>query len=329
MRLFWLALVAAAGCGRLGFDAGAPGGDAGPLVEVAPRVCETSRWPGATFATSDVDLAVAQTPLGAAVLWVPTAGGPTLGASIGADWQLAPGAGAVVKDGAWSSIASAYVDDMVVFAVTDGDVKLDRVGADFTGDVELTCPIGTHVGGPPLDARRPRPHLPGHARQRPDRDPAGRVAHRTRLHDRRRDEPVRRHVGGVGRQHCDHRVVDQRHLLRRRGHGYGDGRHAAAEPGSMRRAEPGIRRCVGTCWRSRGRPASRWCVARPRHSTRSTATVLAPAAAAPHVAFDGVHFGIELSRRERHARGRRPDARRTLPLGRADAALPRTTRTTS
>lgn len=119
--------VSLAGCGRLGFDGFGDGDDPEPgtnqTVGVddgsarAPFECEAVTF--ATANTSDVDLAVATTPTGASVFWVPSATGSLRGFDIAAaDRSASPIT--VVRSGPYDQTSVAFVDGRLIATARNG-----------------------------------------------------------------------------------------------------------------------------------------------------------------------------------------------------------------
>ncbi|MBS1123708.1 MAG: hypothetical protein H6Q90_5936 [Deltaproteobacteria bacterium] len=112
-----------AGCGRLGFDGFGegdpePGGNMTVGVEDSsartPFECEAV--PAfATVADADVDLAVATTPTGASLFWVPTTGGNLHGIDLATSRQ--PSQVTLVRSGPFDQASASFIDGQLVVTV--------------------------------------------------------------------------------------------------------------------------------------------------------------------------------------------------------------------
>ena len=146
------ALIVATGlsaaCGHVGFDDQSPLPPAGSNSQAAPQACFTAAFPAVAFPDPGVDLAVAATPDGVAVIWAPLAIGDLTGLTLDTQWTLATGP-FVVKAGSYSGTGAAYLDNALELAELEagGNVKFDVASNDLTTLVvdEFGCPSGTTV----------------------------------------------------------------------------------------------------------------------------------------------------------------------------------------
>jgi hypothetical protein len=136
-RATLLLLVGA--CGRLGFDSAPPPGEGSPPIVVttepslAPTVCAASTLGTVVLPAPPVDVTVTATPTGAVLLWTPQGGG-LYGLEVDAAGSVVgnPG-GTQIRSDPWiHSIASTYVDDVLIVAAQD-DINCISVDLFATG----------------------------------------------------------------------------------------------------------------------------------------------------------------------------------------------------
>jgi len=135
-------------CGHLAFDDRSPLPEAGSNSQATPQACFTAAVPQATFPDLDVDLAVAATPDGVAVIWAPRSVGDLWGLTLDHQWQVATSP-QLVKSGSWTGTGAAYLDNALAIAEVEdgGNVKTDVVSNDLSTIVlsEFGCPSATTV----------------------------------------------------------------------------------------------------------------------------------------------------------------------------------------
>ncbi len=136
-------LILTSGCGRLGFDglgAGDPGGNDQVVVpphseaRVHPAVCATNTL---TVNTSDPDIALAGTPTGATVFWVPKAGGDLSGLTLdlGLQQVVAP---RPIRNGTFTAVGANYIDDtLIATAVSSSRALVHIVPQDLASFNEI------------------------------------------------------------------------------------------------------------------------------------------------------------------------------------------------
>ena len=119
---FVVVVLGLAGCGRLGFGESGPADPnaelganiVGGVVDASarsPAVCES--LPNlATSSCPDVDLSLATTPTGIAVVWVPVAGGDLTGIALQANRAI--GNLTTIKTGVFTASSAAYLDGQLI-----------------------------------------------------------------------------------------------------------------------------------------------------------------------------------------------------------------------
>jgi len=152
MRRLLLVAVLACACGRLGFDgvsigSGSGSGSGSGTTHLAAEVCSTQAWPNIA-ATSASDVAVATTPTGATVFFVPTAGGALVGFSLDTDGNLTSAAqGTKILNGSFYASAAAYVDGALIAAIVNSSiVMVNVVQPDLSGYTQIGALDGEFVG---------------------------------------------------------------------------------------------------------------------------------------------------------------------------------------
>lgn len=138
MRHGWVLLLVA-GCGRLGFD-DEPGDNmmngVDPMSALAPAQCEAA-GPFATVPSANIDLAVATTPTGASLFWVPLGGGNLSGIDLAVDRTAGPIT--TIATGTFTESSAAYLDGHLLATGLSSSRSLVH-------DVPQPLAAGTQIG---------------------------------------------------------------------------------------------------------------------------------------------------------------------------------------
>jgi hypothetical protein len=150
VRLFCLVPLLA-GCGRLGFDGFGDEPEPGDNMTVgvddsslrAPFACETIAS-FATLADADVDLAVATTPTGASLFWVPATGGNLDGLALATSRQAT--AVTRVSSAPYDQSSAAFIDGRLVVTGRNGiRAVVHDVPMPIGPGVEIANLMGDHT----------------------------------------------------------------------------------------------------------------------------------------------------------------------------------------
>jgi hypothetical protein len=138
-----------------------------PVARLQPDVCSVRSWPKIAFASRDVDLAVSQTDVGAAVFTVDRAGGPLRGFAIdGRGMLVGDATGTVVRaDAKYTATAASVVEGRLITASVAGEnVHVAMHQHDLSASLDLGEVRGTMVADMPmLDGRMSRFAPVGHS----------------------------------------------------------------------------------------------------------------------------------------------------------------------